>query len=444
VKLRIAFLLGLVLLSASGLPYGPPKASADIEIRSQAAQNLFPDGIRFSVFMASDAEITDVRLRYRILPGDVISSVQSSCTGGNSCNVVVGSTQQSYMVPGAEVLYWWEISDSSGAQVTTEQQMVVYEDTRFEWQSVSGSDITVYYYFGDEESQQTVLRIAQETIERFERIERTTVDFPIKVWVYRTSGEMAPAVASRLGSGPNSSVRTLGEVGAADTALVSRDTDFLNIVRHELTHIVTNAATEHHLADLPTWINEGLSTYAQSSLLPNESDALDLAIRRDRVLPITSLGTAARGNAGDVSIFYAESGSIIAFMIDVLGEEKFANFLDALATDTVDGALQTVYSFDTLGLENAWRMAVGLPEVEAGASTGSSAEPVPTLVPFGAGGQSAARQSTPDASDGAEPDTAVLEDEDGDSSSSALPIVLGVLALFVLVSGGVYLRQTRG
>jgi hypothetical protein len=453
-KLRIGLVVAVALLAASGLPSGARIASADIEIRSNTAQNQFPDGIRFSLFMASDAEITEVRLRYRILPGGVNASVIASCTGGTSCNVLVGSTADSYMVPGAQVVYSWEISDSSGDKVTTDEETVTYEDTRFEWLAVTEGNLTVNYYFGDEDSARTVLKIAQETIQRFEKIERTTVDFPVKIWVYRTAEEMAPAVASRRGSGPNTSVRTLGEVGADDTALVSRDTDFLNIVRHELTHIVTNAGIQqrHSLADLPTWINEGLSTYAQNDLLPSESDALDLAIKRDAVLPITSLGTAARGSGSEVSIFYAQSGSIIAYMIDVLGEDKFGDFLDALADDTLDGALMTVYGFDTLGLENAWRQAVGLPEVDAGSSAGSAdAEPKPTLVPFGA--QSSSPQNTPETE--SEPSnaaaTAVPEDDstsaaqdDGGGSSSALPIVLSVLALFVLGAGAVYIRQTRG
>ncbi|HEU0074917.1 MAG TPA: peptidase MA family metallohydrolase [Dehalococcoidia bacterium] len=441
-RLRIALLAIVALVAVSGLPSGAPAASAEIEIRSQAAQNQFPDGIRFSLFMASDVEITEVRLRFRILPGGVNASVTPSCTGGTSCNVLVGSTRDSYMVPGAEVVYSWELSDSSGAKVTTEEQMVTYDDTRFEWQELTEGNVTVHYYFGDDEAQRTVLRVARETIERFEKLERTTVDFPVKIWVYRTASEMAPAVASRRGAGPDDSVRTLGEVGADDTALVSRDTDFLNIVRHELTHVVTGAATKNHLAPLPTWINEGLSTYSQNDLLPSEASALDLAIRRNAVLPITSLGTAARGSAGDVSVFYAQSGSIIGFMIDVLGEERFGDFMEALAGDTVDGALMTVYGLDTLGLENAWRVAVGLPEVEGGTNANSGTEPRPTLVPFGSG-QSSAPQSTPETGDA--PETATAADvEDDDSSSNALPILLGVLVLFVLGAGAVYLRQTRG
>ena len=439
-KLKIVLLAGLVLVAASGLPYAAPAASAEIEIRSQAAQNQFPDGIRFSLFMASDTEITQVRLRYRILPGGVSASVNPSCSGGTSCNVIVGSTRDSYMVPGAQVVYSWLITDSSGESVTTEEQMLTYEDTRFEWLELTEGLVTVHYYFGDEESQRTVLRVAQETIARFETLERTTLDFPVKVWVYRTAAEMAPAVASRRAAGPNNSVRTLGEVGAADTALVSRDTDFLNIVRHELAHVVTNHATDHHLADLPTWINEGLSSFAQNDMLPSEAEAFELALRRNAVLPITSLGAAARGSAGDVSIFYAQSGSIITFMVEVLGEDRFGDFLDALATDTVDGALMEVYGFDSLGLENEWRKAIGLPEVATGGSSTSGSEPVPTLVPFGAGGQSSAPQETPDAD---EPETVATTDEDDGGSSSALPIVLAVLALFVLVAGGVYIRQTR-
>jgi len=157
-------------------------------------------------------------------------------------------------------------------------------------------------------------------------------------------------------------------------------------------------------------------------------------------LPITSLGAAARGTASNVSIFYAQSGSIVSFMVERLGEAKFGDFLDALASDTVDGALLEVYGFDALGLENEWREAVGLPRVEDGTGANATSEPRPTLVPFGSG-QSSAPQDTPEADDAEAVTTAGDED---DSSSYTLPILLGVLVLFVLGAGALYLRQTRG
>jgi hypothetical protein len=189
------------------------------------------------------------------------------------------------------------------------------------------------------------------------------VDFPVKIWVYRTAAEMAPAVASRRGQGPDTSIQTLGEVGAADTALVSRDTTFMDVVRHELAHIVTGAAVRTHkyIVDIPTWINEGISVFAQTGLLPSEEQAFTLAIQRNRVLPITSLNASARGSSNDVSIFYAQSGSIIAYLVKTYGEAKFGEFIEAMAGDTTDKALQKVYGFDQTGLENLWRKVVGLP-----------------------------------------------------------------------------------
>jgi hypothetical protein len=342
------------------------------------------------------------------------------------------------MVPGARIVYYWEISDSSGQRAVTDEQETTYDDDRFEWQSISEGNISVYYYFGDAASQETVLRTAQETITRYEDLLNTTIDFPVKVWVYRTAAELAPAVASRRNQGPNTSIQTLGEVGAADTALVSRDTTFLDIVRHELAHIVTNHATRGHITEIPTWINEGLSTFAQRQLLESEAQALALAIQRNRVLPITSLNASARGSSSDVSIFYAQSGSIIAYLVNTHGDDKFGEFIAALANDTTDGAMMEVYGFDQLGLENLWRKAVGLPEVGASPAATPTARPQgsPTLVPAGQGG---VRQTPAAGGDRSDSRTS----DDGDSTTEFLVVSMVVLSIGLLAVGGFYLQRRR-
>jgi hypothetical protein len=249
---------------------------------------------------------------------------------------------------------------------------------------------------------------------------------------------MQPAVASRRGQGPDTSVQTLGEVGASDTALVSRDTDFLNIVRHELAHIVTRAGTRSHIVEIPVWINEGLSTYAQRELLPNEEQALRLAIQRNRVLPITSLGTSARGSSGDVSLFYGQSGSLVAFLIQSQGDDKFGELIAALERDTVDNALKAVYGYDLLGLENEWRRSVGLPAAStSGPGPGSNPQEQPTLVPFGSG-----QQPTPE---GGRSSSASGSDSDGGGTSTGtiLAIMAALAALAALGGGGFYLWKRR-
>ena len=449
--IRIApLLLALALALTGSVLEGPGVARADIEVRSEAAQNRFPNGIQFTVFLAGSADITEVRLRFRILPDGVNATVRPECTAGTAvnCNATVGNTQQTYMVPGAEIVYSWEVTDATGARFDTPEQRTTYRDDRFEWQSISEANLTVYYYFGDAQSQQAVLRTARETITDIGRLLQAEVRHHVKVWVYRTASDLQPAVASRRGQGPNTSVQTLGEVGASDTALVSRDTDFLNIVRHELAHIVTRAATRGHIVDIPIWINEGISSYAQSSLLPSEETALRTAIQRNRVLPITSLGASARGAADVVSLFYAQSGSIVSYMVEAHGEEKFAQFVAELAGDTTERALQKVYGFDLLGLENNWRKAVGLPEVSAGGAA-PGATPQPTLAPLGGqqpnptpSNNNNQRQTNPTPT-GQQRSPAAS----GDDGGISLLVVAGGLGVLVLLlvgaAGGLYWQQSR-
>jgi hypothetical protein len=267
------------------------------------------------------------------------------------------------------------------------------------------------------------LNAASETVTRYSDLLNTTIDFPIKIWVYETAQDMQPAIASRRGQGNDNTIQTLGEVGASDTALVSRDTAFLDIVRHELAHVVTRAATRGHLVDIPIWINEGMSTYAQNNLLPNEEAALGSAVQRNAVLPITSLGASARGTGSVVSLFYAQSGAIVAFMIETLGEDKWGEFIAAMKNDTPEGALETVYGLDLLGLENAWRESVGLPAVDPSAPQptpppAQNQEPDPTPTQPAAQGQN---------DDDDEPDQDQPAQSPGDSDDGGISLIVVLL-----------------
>ncbi len=446
---RLFVLVAALVALSSAFAAAPVTSStaAGIEVRNQTTANRFPEGVEFSVFVSSDAAITSARLRARVLPDRPTTTVRGTCTTGTAatCKATLGNSATSYMVPGAEILYVWELEDANGNKLETPEQSATYQDDRFQWQAVTESGITVYYYFGSDETPRNVLRTARETIDRIGALEKTTIDFPLKIWVYQTADAMSQAVASRIGRGPNSSVRTLGEVGAADTALVSRDVDFLNIVRHEVAHIVTGQATKSHI-NFPSWINEGISVYSQREILPDEKQAMDLAIRRNAVLPLASLGSSAQGSADTVSLFYGQAGSIIKYMVETHGDEKFAAWIAAIRTDTVDGALKTVYGFDLLKLENDWRKSIGLPEVSGNAPSSSSSNPssIPTLPPLGSNPSSGGSGSQPTPSTGTNVGSATQVSEDDGGSSPVIFIAIAVAVLAVIGGGGFLLMKRKG
>jgi hypothetical protein len=338
------------------------------------------------------------------------------------CTAIVGRGNESYLAPGKVVQYYWEIEDAAGQRLETAQESTTYDDTRFQWQGISDGNVTAYFYFGDEQGNRAVLRTARETIDRFSELLKTTVDNPIKIWVYQSTRDLSAAAQG----GRRSDNVHLGQLAADDTVLASRDVDFLNVVRHEVTHAVTARATRNHIVNIPIWVNEGLSTYSQTRLLENEAQALDLAIRRQRVLPITGLTSSARDSGDTVSLFYAQSYSIVKYLIDTHGGEKFGQFIGAMRDDTLDGALKRIYGFDQFGLEDNWRRSVGLQPVSSSGGGGSPGQggAIPTLVPFGAQGSSGPAATPATGTQGTQETSTA--DDDGSSNFPLIAVAAGV------------------
>ena len=216
----------------------------------------------------------------------------------------------------------------------------------------------------------------------------------------------------------------------SDTAMVSADVATLDITRHEVAHIVTREATKGPFG-IPDWMNEGiirlLADRARSRATTPRSQA---AIRSDNVLSMPELNSSASGRAAStVGLYYGQAGSMVKYLVDTYGDEKFAELLRTFKEgSTPDKAFQTVYGFDQLGLENEWRESVGLDPRTA------SATPTP--------------RATEEAR---APDVAGAADGDGDASSvgrwhitTTIAIIVGLAAAMLAMIAGAALAVCAG
>jgi len=363
---RLLVLLGLAVLSLGTIVSPTASAQGGIEVTATDVVNSFPEEVVFRLSAYSEATIEEVTLHYEILPDGVMAYGRPDFTPAERVQVDFhlkgNDPPRSYLAPGAQIDYFWEVEDGAGNKLTTEPATFVYEDIRFSWESASEGNVSVYWYDGSRSSAESSLEVARETLDEMSALLGTTVDYPVKIWIYDSYEDMLPALVQRSEAHAQR-VIILGERVSSDTVLLQGE-GAGDTLRHELTHIVTHVAGEGPYGSLPTWLDEGTAMHGQSEPGEGYTSALDRAVEHDSLLSVRSM-TSPTGDASKVSLFYGQAWSLVDFLIETHGPTKFAELFAIFKEgSTVDKALLKVYGFDQDGFEDAWRASLGLPPRE--------------------------------------------------------------------------------
>jgi hypothetical protein len=135
---------------------------------------------------------------------------------------------------------------------------------------------------------------------------------------------------------------------------------------HELTHLVTNQVTFNAYGDTPVWLDEGLAMNFEGPIEVPFANALAKAIAEQRLFSVRTLASPFSAFADEAILGYAESHSIVAFLIKEYGQAKMLDLLNAFRQGaSYDGALMKVYGFDMDGLNALWRQRI-MPGVKVG------------------------------------------------------------------------------
>jgi hypothetical protein len=427
-RFALPLLLALSVLALAAVAFSPPAVAAQSPtVTDGGARNLFPDGIEFRVSASADQPIETIRLRYTVMPDgtaasgvpdfDPAASVSTSFTLGGD------DAPRFYMPPGTRIDYHWEVEDAAGTVATTPDASIVYEDSRFEWATQEANGVILHYYSGSDEEAGAMLNVARDGIADMSQLLDATVEFPVNVRIYASSDDMRDALRRRSET-YESQITTAGVRVSSDTVLVLGNVSFATL-RHELAHVITAIAGEGPFGSLPAWLDEGTAVYAQDD--PGGfGGAIERAVERGNVFSVRSI-TSYPGDPGKVNLFYGQSWSLVSYLVDTYGEEKFAQlFAEIQRGNTTDSALETVYGFDQGGLDNEWRVSVGLPERPDAEPDGD--EPVPTLTPSNGGD-----------ADG----SATAGDDDGTSAGTIIALALAIVAAAAAIAFATFVLARR-
>jgi hypothetical protein len=174
--------------------------------------------------------------------------------------------------------------------------------------------------------------------------------------------------------------------------------------------------------DIPAWLQEGTAVYAQGDPLSGQGGALERAIEQDEVFTLRQISSASAGGLGNrVELFYGQSYSVVAFLIEEYGPQKFAQLFQAFNDGATTGeALEQVYGLNQDGLDNAWRASVGLPPREF--------------------------EVTPAGEQNGSLDSNTGDTQSGEDGGASIGLLIGIGALTVLLAGslvaaGVYIAR---
>jgi len=354
-----------------------------LEVLAAEVQIDFPDQIVFSLQAKSDVEVDVVELEYGLARRACTADVNRVVPEDFEVDVVVNTSwtwnmrRTGSLPPGARLWWRWRLVDSAGREVWTETRWLTWLDDVHPWRTLTVDDLALHWYVGSETFAQTLMDAAVGSRTRLEADIGARPEDEIQIYIYATTEDMRQAVLFEPGW---TGALAFPSYGIVIIGINQRNIDWgLDTIAHELAHVIVGDVVSHCYSGLPTWLDEGLAVYAEGELDPSSQMILEEAIVEDLLFSIRSLSDGFTEHAHRAYLSYAQSYSIVAYLINTYGQEKMLDLLDAFqAGYRYDNALVQVYGFDADGLEVEWRDAVGALPM---AVSPEEIEPTPTVFP---------------------------------------------------------------
>lgn len=378
IKKTILLALSLCLALTILFP-APVQAESGITVVASSVESEFPARMTFRISVRSDVDITDIRLYYAI-ERESFAQVTSEAYVEFDPATEVDAEWSLEMVllgglpTGSVIDYWWEVEDANGQRIETEPASAHFDDTNYEWDSLTEGKLTIYCYQDDEAFLAELMAAAQEALQLLAESTGAELERPAKLYIYANALDMQQSLIVVQEWAGGLAFQRLGIIalGIAPTN-ISWGKD---AIAHELAHLVVHQVTFNPYNNLPTWLDEGLAMYAEGDQEESFGVSLEQAIESDGLISVQSLCSPFSAYSDEANLAYAQSYSLVNYLITEYGQADMLALLNTFQQGSdYDAALEAVYGFDMDGLDSLWR------EYIDASYDGSSAAAVEQLSP---------------------------------------------------------------
>lgn len=185
----------------------------------------------------------------------------------------------------------------------------------------------------------------------FRRFDFWSWDNRAKIYLYKNNSGYIKDSHRAAWSGASVSVKT-----RTITTYIGQANFFDTILPHEMTHIIFREFIGNR-NDLPLWVDEGVASSQEKINLAARMGIAKTIINQNIYLKFDKLFEVRDSALIVPYVFYAESASVIVFLIEEYGNEKFLDFCRALRDkEPLIQALLDTYRFTNLEeMESLWK-----------------------------------------------------------------------------------------
>ena len=331
---------------------------SSIVVDSSSVSHTFGEQMVFTLTAHADSDIISAALLLRVGDDAHTEVIEIVVTPAPRLEAEVTRDLQTRPIPPfSPVVFSWRLADAAGETFSTPEQTYVYDDNRFVWQTAGRGAIVAHWYGGDLRFGQSIADIGYESLDRVSRFINASPPDLVNVYVYANVSDLQSGL--RLGG------RTwVG--GHADPALgvvlvaASPDANgLLSLQRdlpHELTHVMVYQAVGAGYDRMPVWLDEGLAVNAE--LEPNADFAIALsdAAKKESVLSLESLCASFGVDPAQALLSYAESASVVRYVLDRWGPGAMGDLLAAYRDGaTCEGGVQRALNVTLAQLQADWQ-----------------------------------------------------------------------------------------
>jgi hypothetical protein len=374
-------ILGWLLLA------GAPKPPPAIDITRADARVEFPEGITFSIKARSDSRIETLELEFGLAERSCTPDVNLvvpdafSPAADISINYTWDVGSEGNLPPGMRLWWDWRLVDAAGNEVRSDRKWITWLDSIHDWKTLTSENILLHWYNGTEAYNRKFLNTAETAREKIRSDLGTWPAREINIYIYASNEEMKDALVGEpdwiggLSFSENQRTIIIG-IDRGNEAWGMRT------IAHELTHTAIDGFMGGCFGTVPLWLNEGAAMYMEGDLEKPYAAALDDAIYYNSLFSLRSISYMYQSVDGDPTLTYAESYSVVAYLIQTQGNKKIQKMITRLGEGyTYDNALMDALGVDTDGLEAEWRKAIGADPMRAATPQSGEAESEATLLP---------------------------------------------------------------